>query len=68
VEAAVQRAIPVPAMSASLTYFDAYRSDRLPANLIQAQRNYFGAHTYRRVDREEIFHTEWKNKERSQKD
>ena len=68
VEAAVQQAIPVPAMSASLAYFDAYRSARLPANLIQAQRDYFGAHTYRRVDREGIFHTEWKNKERSQKD
>jgi len=68
VEAAVQQAIPVPAMSASLAYFDTYRSARLPANVIQAQRDYFGAHTYRRVDREGIFHTEWKSKERSQKD
>ncbi len=57
---AIQLGIPVPAMSASLAYFDAYRSPRLPANLIQAQRDYFGAHTYRRIDREGIFHTEWK--------
>jgi 6-phosphogluconate dehydrogenase len=62
IETAIQLAIPVPAMSASLAYFDAYRSSRLPANLIQAQRDYFGAHTYRRVDREGIFHTEWKEK------
>jgi 6-phosphogluconate dehydrogenase len=46
-------------MSASLAYFDSYRSLRLPANLIQAQRDYFGAHTYRRIDREGIFHTKW---------
>ncbi len=51
--------IPVPAMSASLAYYDAYRSERLPANLIQAQRDYFGAHTYRRIDMEGVFHTEW---------
>jgi 6-phosphogluconate dehydrogenase len=57
---AVHLAIPVPAMSASLAYFDSYRSSRLPANLIQAQRDYFGAHTYRRIDREGVFHTEWK--------
>lgn len=60
VEATIQLGIPVPAMSASLAYFDAYRSARLPANLIQAQRDYFGAHTYRRMDRDGIFHTEWK--------
>jgi 6-phosphogluconate dehydrogenase len=60
VETAIQLAIPVPAMSASLAYFDAFRSSRLPANLIQAQRDYFGAHTYRRIDREGVFHTEWK--------
>ena len=58
-ETAIHHGIPTPAMSASLAYFDAYRSARLPANLIQAQRDYFGAHTYRRVDREGIFHTEW---------
>jgi 6-phosphogluconate dehydrogenase len=51
--------IPMLATSASLSYFDAYRSERLPANLTQAQRDYFGAHTYRRVDREGVFHTEW---------
>ena len=46
-------------MSASLAYFDAYRTERLPANLTQAQRDYFGAHTYRRVDKTGVFHTEW---------
>ncbi|MCD6291788.1 MAG: NADP-dependent phosphogluconate dehydrogenase [Anaerolineae bacterium] len=55
----IQLAIPAPGMSASLAYFDGYRSARLPANLIQAQRDYFGAHTYERVDREGVFHTEW---------
>jgi len=57
---AVELGVPVPAMAASLAYYDAYRSERLPANLIQAQRDYFGAHTYERVDREGTFHTEWK--------
>jgi 6-phosphogluconate dehydrogenase len=53
--------IPVPAFSASLDYFDSYRRDRLPQNLTQAQRDYFGAHTYERIDkpRGEYFHTEW---------
>ncbi|MGB3299408.1 MAG: NADP-dependent phosphogluconate dehydrogenase [Phormidesmis sp.] len=51
--------IPVPAFSASLDYFDSYRRDRLPQNLTQAQRDYFGAHTYERTDKEGIFHTEW---------
>ncbi|HAX78323.1 MAG TPA: phosphogluconate dehydrogenase (NADP(+)-dependent, decarboxylating) [Cyanobacteria bacterium UBA11372] len=51
--------IPVPAFSASLDYFDSYRRDRLPQNLTQAQRDYFGAHTYKRVDKEGTFHTEW---------
>lgn len=53
--------IPVPAYASALSFFDAYRSDRLPANLIQAQRDYFGAHTYERVDmqRGEWFHTDW---------
>jgi 6-phosphogluconate dehydrogenase len=59
VQAAVGLGIPVLATSASLAYFDAYRSDRLPANLTQAQRDYFGAHTYRRVDRDGVFHTDW---------
>ena len=62
VQTAVGMGIPVLALSASLAYFDAYRSERLPANLTQAQRDYFGAHTYRRVDREGIFHTEWTDK------
>ncbi len=51
--------IPLPGVSNSLTYFDAYTSTRLPLNLIQAQRDYFGSHTYERLDREGIFHTEW---------
>ncbi|MEW6231897.1 MAG: NADP-dependent phosphogluconate dehydrogenase [Chloroflexota bacterium] len=59
IRTAVGLGIPCLAMSASLAYYDAYRSERLPANLTQAQRDYFGAHTYRRVDREGVFHTEW---------
>lgn len=59
VQTAVGMGIPVLALSASLAYFDAYRTARLPANLTQAQRDYFGAHTYRRLDREGVFHTEW---------
>jgi 6-phosphogluconate dehydrogenase len=51
--------VPCPATSASLDYYDSYRTARLPANLIQAQRDYFGAHTYERVDRPGVFHTEW---------
>ena len=54
--------IPLAGLSNSLTYFDAYTSSRLPLNLIQAQRDYFGSHTYERVDRDGIFHTEWENK------
>ncbi len=58
---AVQLGVPVPAYAAALAFFDGYRSDRLPANLIQAQRDYFGAHTYERTDRPrgELFHTNW---------
>ncbi len=58
---AVNTGIPMPAISAALAYFDGYRSERLPANLLQAQRDYFGAHTYERVDRKrgEFFHTNW---------
>jgi 6-phosphogluconate dehydrogenase len=56
---AAGRGIPSLAFSSALAYFDAYRSARLPANLPQAQRDYFGAHTYRRVDRSGSFHTEW---------
>jgi 6-phosphogluconate dehydrogenase len=51
--------IPVPAFAASLNYFDSYRRARLPQNLTQAQRDYFGAHTYERTDKEGLFHTEW---------
>jgi 6-phosphogluconate dehydrogenase len=57
----IGRAIPLPAMSAALAYFDSLRSERLPANLIQAQRDFFGAHTYRRIDQEGVFHTEWQD-------
>jgi 6-phosphogluconate dehydrogenase len=56
---ATQRGIPVPAFSTALAYYDGYRSARLPANLLQAQRDYFGAHTYQRTDRDGTFHTEW---------
>jgi 6-phosphogluconate dehydrogenase len=58
---ATKLGIPVPCLSSALSYFDGYRSDRLPANLLQAQRDYFGAHTYERVDkpRGEFFHTNW---------
>ena len=59
VQTAVGLGIPMLATSASLAYFDAYRSETLPANLTQAQRDYFGAHTYRRIDRDGIFHTQW---------
>ena len=56
---AAQQGIAVPAFSASLDYFDSYRRDRLPQNLTQAQRDFFGAHTYQRIDQEGAFHTEW---------
>ncbi|MEA3407282.1 MAG: NADP-dependent phosphogluconate dehydrogenase [Chloroflexota bacterium] len=59
IRTAVDLGIPCPAFSSALAYFDAYRTARLPANLTQAQRDYFGAHTYRRLDREGSFHTEW---------
>ncbi len=59
--AAVTHGVPAPAMTSALAYFDGYRSARLPANLLQAQRDYFGAHTYERIDRPrgEFFHTNW---------
>lgn len=56
---AMRMGLPIYAMSAALGYFDAFRTRRLPANLTQAQRDYFGAHTYRRLDKEGSFHTEW---------
>ena len=59
VQTAISLGIPVPALSGSLSYYDAYRSATLPANLTQAQRDYFGAHTYRRTDRDGVFHTDW---------
>ncbi|MBT8447582.1 MAG: NADP-dependent phosphogluconate dehydrogenase, partial [Gammaproteobacteria bacterium] len=61
VATAVKLGIPLPAIGAALAYFDGYRAERLPANLLQAQRDYFGAHTYERVDRPrgEFFHTNW---------
>jgi len=59
VSIAVSRGIPVPAFSSALAYYDSYRSERLPANLLQAQRDYFGAHTFQRVDKEGTFHFQW---------
>ena len=61
VTTAINNGIWVPALSSALTYFDGYRNARLPANLLQAQRDYFGAHTYERTDkpRGEFYHTNW---------
>ncbi|WP_392562032.1 NADP-dependent phosphogluconate dehydrogenase [Orbus sturtevantii] len=59
VSLAVQNGIAVPTLSAAIAYYDSYRSAVLPANLIQAQRDYFGAHTYKRTDKEGVFHTDW---------
>src|SRR5881227_4380424 len=59
VATAVEYGVAVPAFCASLAYFDSYRSERLPSNLLQAQRDFFGAHTYERVDKPGVFHTEW---------
>ncbi|WP_163102844.1 NADP-dependent phosphogluconate dehydrogenase [Peribacillus alkalitolerans] len=56
---AVMNGIPVPCFSSALAYYDSYRTETLPANLLQAQRDYFGAHTYERVDKPGVFHTEW---------
>lgn len=60
-QTAIAHGIPVPGLAASLAYFDAYRTGRLPANLTQAQRDYFGSHTYRRIDKDGVFHTEWED-------
>ena len=64
VATAVTAGIPVPAFTTALAFFDGYRSERLPANLLQAQRDYFGAHTYERLDqpRGKFFHTNWTGK------
>jgi 6-phosphogluconate dehydrogenase len=59
VATAVELGVPVPAFSSALAYFDSYRSEVLPANLLQAQRDFFGAHTYRRIDKPGVFHTQW---------
>ncbi|WP_339830964.1 NADP-dependent phosphogluconate dehydrogenase [Paenibacillus sp. FSL R7-0272] len=59
VAAAVKQGIPVPGFSSALSYYDSYRTERLPANLLQAQRDYFGAHTFQRVDKEGSFHFQW---------
>lgn len=66
VSAAVSLGLPVPGFAAALSYYDGYRRDRLPANLLQAQRDYFGAHTYQRTDQApgEVFHTDWISKRR----
>ncbi|REC94744.1 NADP-dependent phosphogluconate dehydrogenase [Kushneria indalinina] len=59
---AVQNGIPVPTFSSAVAYYDSYRAEKLPANLVQAQRDFFGAHTYKRLDRDGVFHTEWLDK------
>ena len=61
VTTAVKLGIPVPTIGSALSFYDGYRHERLPANLLQAQRDYFGAHTYERVDkpRGQFFHTNW---------
>ena len=59
VSTAAQLGIPTPAISSALNYYDGYRSERLPHNLLQAQRDYFGAHTYERIDEEGVYHSEW---------
>ena len=62
IKTAIDLGVPMPAMSASLAYYDSYRSERLPANLIQAQRDFFGAHTFERIDKQGIFHADWEAK------
>lgn len=59
VKQAISAGISVPAFASALSYYDSYRSEELPMNLLQAQRDYFGAHTYQRTDKEGIFHTQW---------
>lgn len=62
IKCAIEMGISMPAMSASLAYYDSYRSERLPANLIQAQRDFFGAHTFERIDKPGTFHADWEEK------
>ena len=64
VSTAAELGIPIPAMSAALNYYDSYRAERLPHNLLQAQRDYFGSHTYERVDQKGSFHTDWQKLKR----
>jgi 6-phosphogluconate dehydrogenase len=64
VAAANVAGVPVPAFATALAYYDGYRRERLPANLLQAQRDYFGAHTYERTDGPGAFHTEWLERRR----
>ncbi|WP_340398606.1 NADP-dependent phosphogluconate dehydrogenase [Paenibacillus sp. FSL H8-0079] len=59
IASAVKQGVPVPGFSSALSYYDSYRTERLPANLLQAQRDYFGAHTFKRVDKEGSFHFQW---------
>ena len=65
---AIELGVAVPALTTAITYYDGYRSARLPANLLQAQRDYFGAHTYERVDGPGTFHTDWLRLRRPPKD
>ena len=65
VASAAEAGIPIPALMTALAYYDGYRCPRLPANLLQAQRDYFGAHTYQRIDRAGTFHTDWLQKRRA---
>ena len=61
VSLAAETGVPATCLGATLAYIDSYRSEFLPANLLQAQRDLFGAHTYRRLDKEGVFHTEWED-------
>ena len=67
VATAAKIGIPAPAFAAALSYYDGYRRERLPHNLLQAQRDYFGSHTYERIDRDGTFHTDWLELRRSPK-
>ncbi|GAA4422026.1 decarboxylating NADP(+)-dependent phosphogluconate dehydrogenase [Bremerella cremea] len=67
VKTAIELGIPTPAFAGALAYYDGYRNDRLPANLLQAQRDYFGAHTFQRTDKEGTFHAEWLHRRREPK-
>ena len=65
---AARLGIPTPAFSSSLAYYDGYRRERLPANLIQAQRDLFGAHTYERIDKPGTFHSQWVEEHQEERD